>query len=85
MQCSAQEIAATLFLLKYIPEDIDTTSVGLSVLYKFGKVTMDTINRVHNKMLLKHVSVAVTNTLFLFHFAGRGHEVLMGEVFAKTY
>ena len=46
---------------------------------------MDTINRVHNKMLLKHVSVAVTNTLFLLHLAGRSHEVLMGEVFAKTY
>ena len=102
MHCSPQEIAATLFLLKYIPEDIDTTSVGLSVLYKFGKVGMDTINVVLDKVLAEHVCdvdsilqtyfdverpridpVVITNALFLFHLAGRGHEVLRSQTFVE--
>ena len=52
---SMQDIAATLSILKYLPEDIDTTCMGLSVLYKFGKVGMDTINVVLDKVLEEHV------------------------------
>lgn len=102
MHCSPQEIAATLFNLKYIPEDIDTTSVGLSVLYKFGKVGMGTINAVLDKVLAEHVCnvdsiiqtyfdverpridpVVITNALFLFHVAGRGHQVLRSQTFVE--
>ncbi|MCO5611630.1 hypothetical protein L7F22_065884 [Adiantum nelumboides] len=40
---------------KDIPNDLDTTSIGLSVLHKVGKVSMETINKVLDKMLT-HVS-----------------------------
>ena len=43
------------FMLNYLPQDIDTTSIGLSVLYKFGKVSMALVNSVLDKILLKYV------------------------------
>ncbi|KAH7299338.1 hypothetical protein KP509_24G006200 [Ceratopteris richardii] len=84
-----------------IPDDLDTTSIGLSILHRFGKVKMNMINKVLDKMM-GYLSmddgivqvyfdierpridpVAIANVLYLFHLAGRGHEVERSERFLE--
>ncbi|KAH7279187.1 hypothetical protein KP509_37G009200 [Ceratopteris richardii] len=76
-----------------IPADLDTTSVGLSVMHAFSKVDMETINLVLDSTL-QYLSmddgivqvyfdkerprvdpVVVANVLYLFHLAGRQHDI----------
>ncbi|KAH7279186.1 hypothetical protein KP509_37G009100 [Ceratopteris richardii] len=81
------------------PADLDTTSVGLSVMHDFSKVDMETINMVLDNML-QYLSmddgivqvyfdkerprvdpVVVANVLYLFHLAGRHHEIESSATF----